>query len=31
MYSEIKLAMKELIEYIQVSGELEKYWSAVDQ
>ena len=23
--------MKELIDYIQTSGELEKYWSAVDQ
>ena len=31
MYSVVRLAMKELIEYIQTSGELEKYWSAVDQ
>ncbi len=30
MFADVKIAMKNLIDYIQTSGELEKYWTAVD-
>ena len=31
MFKDVKVAMKNLIDYIQTSGELEKYWTEVDQ
>jgi len=30
LFKDVKVAMKNLIEHIQTSGELEKYWTAVD-
>ena len=31
MFPEVRIALKKLLEHIQVSGELNKYWNAVDK
>ena len=31
IFSDVRVAMKELLDYIQTSGELEKYWNIVEK